>query len=353
MDIDMDVVDSLYDPTVDLDDDLDNDKIEVPGKKKKRKKKREATAKLDENDEFFENTAEKEVSEGDLIEHIVPPSFGGGHPYVAFLLDGGAEERQRMISEHVKWARMLSRDPESGVLVDGSYQVLRSDMKCEEGNLLVLRVNEERGVDGKTNKELLDEALETEPISNSPFTVLRWGLNTEEALLNIDTGTILDTTNLHEEDEDTSYLPKQWLEYETDFSPPAPYLAWCIDKTEGVSGLRKETRSEHLNYLKRSGRVISAGPLFEVSESDSPPIGSLVLLNARSLEDAESFVSSDPYNVAGLFDEVTVRRYNIADVSGKHGIKSKFEPDCIDPVEYEIEAEGEGKYDVDKTPWLV
>ena len=97
---------------------------------------------------------------------------------------------------------------------------------------------------------------------------------------------------------------------------------------------------------------MSAGPLFRKDE-EGDPIGSLVFINARNLDDAKAFVDQDPYNQAGLFESALVRRFNSADVSGKFTIDSKFEPDYIDPVEYLLEAEGEGKYDVDKTPWLV
>ena len=80
-------------------------------------------------------------------------------------------------------------------------------------------------------------------------------------------------------------------------------------------------------------------------------MGSLVILNAVSMEDARTFVEEDPYNEAGLFGEVTVRRINEADVSGKHGIGNKYEPEYRDPVEYELE-DVEG-YEKEKTPWLI
>jgi hypothetical protein len=184
---------------------------------------------------------------------------------------------------------------------------------------------------------------------------MRWGRNRDEPLLNVDTGAVLDTGKLHEEEEDTSYLPKQWEEWELDKSPNAPFFAWCEDKEEGVEGLRGRTREEHLEYLMKSGRVVAAGPIFEIKEEEEEemgePKGSLVVMNARSMEDAEEFVKNDPYNKAGLFENVMVRRINEADVSGKFGIANKYEPEYRDPVEYELEEEG--GYDMEKTPWLI
>ena len=284
-----DVVDSLYDPTVDLEDDLTSDttKTSVPGKKKKRKK-RETTAKLDSNDEFFENEEEKNIAEGELIEYEIPSDFGGGHPYVALNMNS-VPSRESYMQSHVAWARMLSRDPTSGVLVEGSHQVLREDMKGEDGGLLVVRVNRERREEGGMGEGLLEgkgsrrgakrrllissflrtrfarhitnnlllvaslltaphrsDSLSAEPIIKESgmdgVEVCRWGRNVDDPLLNIDSGKVLDVATLYEKDEDTSYLPRQWVEWELDETPAAPYMAWCKDKTNGVDGLRKATR---------------------------------------------------------------------------------------------------------------
>jgi len=69
---------------------------------------------------------------------------------------------------------------------------------------------------------------------------------------------------------------------------------------------RKRHRPAHLENLRplaRAGRVRFAGPLLEAGA----PIGSLVVFEAPSLEDARAFAASDPYVVHGVFASHEVR----------------------------------------------
>jgi uncharacterized protein YciI len=68
---------------------------------------------------------------------------------------------------------------------------------------------------------------------------------------------------------------------------------------------RQVHRAAHLARLERlnqEGRVVLAGPLTD-------KVGSLIVIEAHSLEDAEEFVREDPYTVFGVFDRVEIHPF--------------------------------------------
>jgi len=84
------------------------------------------------------------------------------------------------------------------------------------------------------------------------------------------------------------------------------YAIECIDK-EGALPLRLETRPAHLDYLQSlAASVVLAGPF---QNEEGKPTGSLVIVRAESKADAEKIAAEDPYNRAGLFQSVLVRRW--------------------------------------------
>ena len=79
----------------------------------------------------------------------------------------------------------------------------------------------------------------------------------------------------------------------------------CLDK-DGHSDIRAENRPAHLDYLKANERrVLAAGPLLD--RSGKHPIGSLLIMEFDDEAEAQAFAASDPYNTAGLFEEVRIR----------------------------------------------
>ena len=73
---------------------------------------------------------------------------------------------------------------------------------------------------------------------------------------------------------------------------------------DGPSGaaLRKIHRPAHLAGIRRlaeSGRVRFAGPL---RDDAGAPVGSLVIFEAASLDEARQVGASDPYVVEGVFE---------------------------------------------------
>lgn len=76
------------------------------------------------------------------------------------------------------------------------------------------------------------------------------------------------------------------------------------DKPDG-GDIRADTRPVHLNYLRAAGdALILAGPLLD--DAGDAPCGSLLIIEAADLAEAERFAAGDPYAQAGLFATSTV-----------------------------------------------
>jgi len=85
---------------------------------------------------------------------------------------------------------------------------------------------------------------------------------------------------------------------------------YSIDKKDSLE-LRKATRESHVEYLKTASVAVKlAGPLYE-GEDVGNMIGSLVVIEANSLDDAKTFSANDPYAKAGLFESVEIKPWNL------------------------------------------
>ncbi len=83
----------------------------------------------------------------------------------------------------------------------------------------------------------------------------------------------------------------------------------CKDKP-GHLNVRMETRPahvEHLNKLNAEGTLKMAGPFLD---AEGKPNGSLVIVEAESVEAAVAIADSDPYTKAGLFESVEIKPFN-------------------------------------------
>lgn len=82
------------------------------------------------------------------------------------------------------------------------------------------------------------------------------------------------------------------------------YAVICTDKP-GSLNIRLENRPAHVEFLKSLGdRLAFAGPF---TDEKGSPNGSLVVIEAADLKAAEATADQDPYAVAGLFENRTVR----------------------------------------------
>lgn len=83
----------------------------------------------------------------------------------------------------------------------------------------------------------------------------------------------------------------------------------CTDKPDALQ-LRMDTRPAHidfLNDLNARGVLKIAGPFLD---ADGKPNGSLVIIEAETIEAAREIGATDPYAKAGLFSAVEIKPYN-------------------------------------------
>lgn len=78
----------------------------------------------------------------------------------------------------------------------------------------------------------------------------------------------------------------------------------CKDKP-GHLQTRLDNRAAHLAYIEATGIVRMAGPFIEEGQIS----GSLLILEADSLDAAEAWAENDPYAKAGLFREARVTEW--------------------------------------------
>ena len=84
------------------------------------------------------------------------------------------------------------------------------------------------------------------------------------------------------------------------------FAIYCTDKP-GHLQVRMDTRPAHVAYLdglNADNKLVLAGPT--VGEDDKPT-GSIVIVEAESLEAAKAIADNDPYAKAGLFEKVEVK----------------------------------------------
>ncbi len=83
------------------------------------------------------------------------------------------------------------------------------------------------------------------------------------------------------------------------------YALICEDKPDSEE-LRKSVRADHLEYIQNFD-VRFAGPM--LADDETTMIGSIIVLDAADKQAAEAFAAADPYGLAGLFAQVTIRPF--------------------------------------------
>lgn len=79
------------------------------------------------------------------------------------------------------------------------------------------------------------------------------------------------------------------------------------DKKDGMAG-RLEYRPQHRAYYSALGDdLILAGPYLDAA---GEPIGSMIVMRAASQQAAETFAFADPYWIQGVFESLTVFRWD-------------------------------------------
>ncbi len=86
--------------------------------------------------------------------------------------------------------------------------------------------------------------------------------------------------------------------------PTMLFAIICTDKPDSLA-LRQATRAAHLAHAAAHG-IMFGGPLLDPA---GQPCGSLLVIEAESHAAAAAVAAADPYAVAGLFAETTVRGF--------------------------------------------
>jgi uncharacterized protein len=83
------------------------------------------------------------------------------------------------------------------------------------------------------------------------------------------------------------------------------YALICTDKPSSLA-IRKANRPEHVAYLESLGEtLVFAGPF---TEADGETMnGSLVVIEAASLDTARNIAAGDPFAKVGVFATVDIR----------------------------------------------
>jgi uncharacterized protein YciI len=89
------------------------------------------------------------------------------------------------------------------------------------------------------------------------------------------------------------------------------YVLICKDLPGEGLARRMATRPNHLAYLESLGtKLRAAGGL--LSEDGTEPRGSMIIIEAGSLDEARAIAAADPYAKAGVFAEVEVHAWRQA-----------------------------------------
>ena len=81
------------------------------------------------------------------------------------------------------------------------------------------------------------------------------------------------------------------------------------DRPDSVSR-RLEIRPAHLQFLDSLGEgLVLAGPFLN---DKGEGVGSIVVIEAGSLDEAREIFARDPYAQAGLFDSITIKPWKLS-----------------------------------------
>ncbi len=89
---------------------------------------------------------------------------------------------------------------------------------------------------------------------------------------------------------------------ERDWSMKFVILGFDAPEGEARRKLHRPAHLAKMDLLDAQGRVVLAGPLTDKT-------GSLIVIEADSLAEAEAFARTDPYTVHGVFERVEVHPF--------------------------------------------
>lgn len=88
------------------------------------------------------------------------------------------------------------------------------------------------------------------------------------------------------------------------------FVVFATDKA-GMCEVRAKVRPSHRKYLRHHDhpvRVLLGGPTLDDSEEHMN--GTMLVIEAESLQQVRQYVNQDPYSQAGLFSAVEIRPWS-------------------------------------------
>jgi uncharacterized protein YciI len=88
----------------------------------------------------------------------------------------------------------------------------------------------------------------------------------------------------------------------------ATYVFYGLDGPDGLA-IRKTTRPAHLDFIRSlGGRVRVGGPM--LGADGGAPVGTMLVIEAETLDDAKATMANDPYAHAKLFKSTDIRPFD-------------------------------------------
>jgi uncharacterized protein YciI len=84
------------------------------------------------------------------------------------------------------------------------------------------------------------------------------------------------------------------------------YIIYQTDRPDGAP-IRAANRDAHFAYLDEHEEILVLGGAM-LAEDGATRLGSVLIINVKSLEEAERFSANEPFRKAGLFDRVEITR---------------------------------------------
>lgn len=85
------------------------------------------------------------------------------------------------------------------------------------------------------------------------------------------------------------------------------YILYCRDDPAESARIRAQFLSEHLSYLEKHENIILLGGAM-LAEDGKTRVGSTLILNVSSREQALQFSQNEPFRRAGLYQSVEITR---------------------------------------------
>lgn len=83
------------------------------------------------------------------------------------------------------------------------------------------------------------------------------------------------------------------------------YMLICEDRSDDGLERRTQARPDHLAYLESLGRKVRAAGAM-LADDETTPRGSILIIEAETMEAARAIADADPYAKAGVFDSVKI-----------------------------------------------